>query len=247
MDTPLSKKTEIKKRASLFGFDSNAKTIKGQKKGFLTAILYLAPAFESKVINVCQFASEGCKAACLYSAGRGKMPSVYEARIQKTKEFASYPKEFVEQLAKDIKKAITKAKNKSMTPCVRLNGTSDLPWEKLGGLEKKSLMARFPDIQFYDYTKNPQRAIDYANGKMPNNYHITFSKSECNDSAVKKVLEAGGNVAAVFAGKLPSSFMGAEVVDGDESDLRFLDKKGVIVGLTAKGDAKTDQSGFVIQ
>lgn len=239
--------TKTVKRATLFGFDTNAKTVKGQKKGYLTAILYLAPAFESQAINVCAHASAGCKAACLYSAGRGRMPSVYEARIQKTLEFAANPRAFVEQLAKDVKKAITKAKNKKMIPCVRLNGTSDLPWENMGGEEKESLMARFPNVQFYDYTKNAKRAIAFALGKMPKNYHLTFSKSECNGSDCIKVLKAGGNVAVVFSGKLPSSYLGFPVVDGDESDLRFLDGQGVVVGLKAKGDAKKDESGFVVK
>ena len=234
------------KRASLFGFDSNAKTVKGQKKGFLTAILYLAPSEESDKINVCPHASPGCKAACLYSSGRGKMPSVIKARIQKTLEFFYDPFGFVEQLAIDIPKAITKAKNKGFTPCVRLNGTSDLSWESLRGRERVNLMERFPEIQFYDYTKNVRRMLDYIDGKMPKNYHLTFSKSEENDEKVLQVLKKGGNVAVVFEKFIPDSYLGYKVVDGDESDLRFLDEEGVVVGLKAKGDAKTDESGFVV-
>lgn len=235
------------KRASLLGVDTNYKTRKGVKLGYMTGILYLAPAKESKVINVCAYASEGCKAACLYTAGRGKMPSVYNARIQKTLEFAADPKGFIEQLALDIQKLVNKAIKKGVTPCIRLNGTSDLPFESMGGHERKSLMARFPDVQFYDYTKNPNRAIAYAQGKMPSNYHLTFSKSECNLAQVKQVLKAGGNVAVVFSGKLPALYLGFPVVSGDDSDLRFLDARGVIVGLTAKGDAKGDTSGFVVK
>tara|TARA_R110000764_G_scaffold11439_12_gene34366 strand:+ start:8954 stop:9706 length:753 start_codon:yes stop_codon:yes gene_type:complete len=235
------------KRATLFGIDTNAKTKKGVKFNYMTAILYLAPAQESKAINVCKYASEGCKAACLYTAGRGKMPSVYNARIQKTLEFAADPKGFVEQLALDIAKAVKKAKNKGAIPCIRLNGTSDLPFEIMGGHEKKNLMLRFPDVQFYDYTKDPSKAIKFAKGLMPSNYHVTFSKSECNLPDVKKVLKAGGNVAVVFSGKLPAKYLGFPVVSGDDSDLRFLDTQGVIVGLTAKGDAKGDTSGFVVK
>jgi hypothetical protein len=238
----------ILKRASLFGFDSNSKTVKGQKLGFLTAILYLAPSKESGKINTCQFASLGCAAACLFTAGRGGFNSVKRARIQKTLEFADNPKNFIERLSVDILKAYNKAVKKGFILCVRLNGTSDLPFENLGGDIKRCLMHRFPLVQFYDYTKNPVKAIEYAQGKLPKNYHVTFSKSESNLEACKIVLAAGGSVAVVFSGKnLPKKYLGFPVVNGDETDLRFLDKKNVIVGLFAKGKAKKDQSGFVVQ
>ena len=178
------------------------------------------------------------------------MDSVVKARIAKTLRFLEDPKAFVELLAIDIQKIVSKAAKVGMTPAIRLNGTSDLPWEKLGGKLGVALMNRFPSVAFYDYTKNPNRAIAYAEGKMPANYHLTFSKSECNDDAVSKVIKAGGNVAAVFSTKkadeLPESYQGKDVVDGDKTDLRFLDKKGVFVGLRAKGDARSDSSGFVI-
>ena len=178
------------------------------------------------------------------------MDSVVKARVAKTLRFLENPKEFVELLAIDIQKIINKAAKVDMTPAIRLNGTSDLPWEKLGGKLGVALMNRFPSVAFYDYTKNPNRAIAYAKGKMPDNYHLTFSKSECNDSDVNKVISAGGNVAAVFSTKkadeLPESYKGRDVVDGDKTDLRFLDRDGVFVGLRAKGDARSDRSGFTV-
>jgi hypothetical protein len=235
----------------LLSVNADAKTRKGSNAGYLTGILYLAPANEaSPKVNVCPHASEGCKAVCLYSAGRGKMDSVVKARVAKTLRFLENPKEFVELLAIDIQKIINKASKVGMTPAIRLNGTSDLPWEKLGGKLGVALMNRFPSVAFYDYTKNPNRAIAYAEGKMPANYHLTFSKSECNDEAVAKVIEAGGNVAAVFSTKkadeLPMWHEDIPVVDGDKTDLRFNDPKGVFVGLRAKGDARSDRSGFTI-
>jgi hypothetical protein len=235
----------------LLSVNADAKTRKGSNSGYLTGILYLAPANEaSSKINVCPYASEGCKAVCLYTAGRGKMDSVVKARVAKTLRFLENPKEFVELLAIDIQKIINKASKVDMTPAIRLNGTSDLPWEKLGGKLGVALMNRFPSVAFYDYTKNPNRAIAYAEGKMPDNYHLTFSKSECNDSDVDKVINAGGNVATVFSTKkadeLPESYKGRDVVDGDKTDLRFLDKDGVFVGLRAKGDARSDSSGFTV-
>ena len=235
----------------LLSVNADAKTRKGSNSGYLTGILYLAPANEaSSKINVCPYASKGCKAVCLYTAGRGKMDSVVKARVAKTLRFLENPKEFVELLAIDIQKIINKAAKVDMTPAIRLNGTSDLPWEKLGGKLGVALMNRFPSVAFYDYTKNPNRAIAYAEGKMPDNYHLTFSKSECNDSDVNKVISAGGNVAAVFSTKkadeLPESYKGRDVVDGDKTDLRFLDRDGVFVGLRAKGDARSDRSGFTV-
>jgi len=105
-------------------------------------------------------------------------------------------------------------------------------------------MEAFPDVQFYDYTKIPARALKWARGDMPANYHVTFSASESNDDASRMVAMSGGNVAVVFD-QIPTSYYGRSVVDGDNSDLRFLDPVGVIVGLKAKGDAKRDDSGFV--
>ena len=236
----------------LLSVNSDAKTSKGSEQGYLTGILYLAPSDEANGRqNVCPHASEGCRTACLFSAGRGKFNKVKSARINKTLRFFNAPKDFIEILEKDIVSLIRKADKLGLTPCVRLNGTSDLPWENLGGQKGINLMDRFPHIQFYDYTKNPQRAKLYAVGAMPSNYHLTFSKSECNDKEVRQVLKLGGNVAMVFNTKktdaLPSEYKGYTVTDGDISDVRFNDPKGSIVGLRAKGDAKTDTSGFTIQ
>jgi len=215
----------------------------------LTGILYLAPANESGR-NVCPHASEGCRIACLYSAGMGAFDNVKLARIAKTKAFHANPRQFVEDLAKDIEALIRKAQREGLTPAVRLNGTSDLPWENLGGDLKVNLMNRFPEVPFYDYTKNPSRARAYAEGKLPSNYSLTFSRSESNEPIALQMLQIGVNVAAVFAVKkdedLPKSWGGRDIVDGDLNDLRFLDAKNVVVGLRSKGKAKKDESGFVI-
>ena len=240
---------KTKKRNSLLGV-SNAKTSKGEELGVMTGILYLAP-HSIAGRNVCAFASLGCIAACLYKAGRGMFNSVQRARIAKTELFHRNPRAFVEMLAIDIAALARKAERMGMTAAVRLNGTSDLPWENLKGDLGLSLMERFPDIQFYDYTKNPSRAIAYGTGKLPSNYHITFSRSESNAAAVLSVLNTTANVAAVFDTKkgkaLPTTWAGREVIDGDVTDIRFWDKSGVIVGLRAKGkSAKNDKSGFII-
>jgi hypothetical protein len=244
----MSKQTN-KKRNSLLGV-SNAKTSKGEEIGVMTGILYLAPHTIAGR-NVCPFASIGCTIACLYKAGRGMFNSVQKARIAKTKLFHFSPRAFVEMLAIDIATLVKKAEKAGMIAAVRLNGTSDLPWENLKGELGISLMERFPQVTFYDYTKNPSRAIAYGLGKLPSNYHVTFSRSESNASAVLSVIDTTCNVAAVFDTKkgepLPSTWAGREVIDGDITDVRFWDKSGVIVGLRAKGKSgKADESGFVI-
>jgi hypothetical protein len=233
----------------LLSIDTNAKTVKGQGKGYLTGILYLAPSNESGVMNTCPFASKGCREACLFTAGRGAFANVREARIRKTRLFHEDREGFLLQLAKDIKALISKAKKKGLIPCVRLNGTSDIAWEdeKIAG---QNLMDLFPDISFYDYTKNRKRMRVYLDGDLPRNYSLTFSRSESNGHDVFYILRRGGNVAAVFK-DVPALYWNGTrphtVVNGDDSDLRFLDPRtGVVVGLKAKGKAMKDVSGFVL-
>tara|TARA_E500000318_G_C3529098_1_gene199697 strand:+ start:246 stop:953 length:708 start_codon:yes stop_codon:yes gene_type:complete len=228
--------------------NGNAKTRKGEKLGWITYGLHLAP-YNLSGFNVCSSASEGCAAACLNTAGRGAMSNVQNSRIAKTKKFFADKNAFTWQLAKEIGNAVKLANKKGMKACFRLNLTSDLPWEniKVEYNEKKfSLMEMFPDVQFYDYTKHFKRAKAWADGKMPSNYHITFSRSECNDSLSQIAADLGVNVAAVFRGSLPKTYKGLQVIDGDETDLRFLDGENKIVGLVEKGLAKKDETGFVI-
>jgi len=233
---------------TLLSIDTNAKTVKGQAKGFLTGILYLAPVKESGAINVCPHASQGCAAACLFTAGRGAFDNVRSARIAKTLAFVQDRPAFMETLAADVAKLAKKASKAGMIPCVRLNGTSDLPWENIACGDSRNIMEKFPSIQFYDYTKNPNRIAAYLEGKLPRNYQLTFSRSEDNGQIALSILGSGGNVAIVFSSaKLPESYQGKPVVDGDDSDLRFLDPRGCVVGLKAKGKARRDLSGFVVQ
>jgi hypothetical protein len=232
----------------LITFD-NAKTIKGEVLGYRTGILYLAP-YNVSGRNVCPFASKECIKLCLNLSGRGEMDSVQEARIRKTRLFHQDPKGFVENLDHNIGKAKAQAARKRMTPAVRLNGTSDLPWENLGGEQGKVLMERHPDLTFYDYTKNPRRMEAYLAGDMPENYKLTFSRSETNEDLADKFVRRGGNVAVVFTtpkgDTLPKTYLGRPVIDGDEHDLRFLDPSGVVVGLRAKGRARKQHGGFVV-
>ena len=225
----------------LLSIGNNAKTIKSDKRGeYLTAILYLAPADTVEGINVCPMAEKaGCKAACLYSAGRGAFSNVQAARIRKTEFFRDDPIGFIDTLADDIRKAQRKADRLAVKLSVRLNGTSDIAWENQKGSNGLSLMDTFPDLVFYDYTKLPTR-------KVPANYHLTASYSAANAAYARKVSKSAHNISVVFRSELPAEYLGRRVINGDRDDLRFTDPDNVIVGLLAKGAAKRDQSGFVV-
>ncbi len=231
-------------KLKLLGVGNNAKTVKGDGSEYLTAILYLAPADTVDGINVCPMAVlAGCKAGCLYSAGRGAMNSVQAARQRKTILWRDFREVFIADLIQDITKFRAYCIKKGITPVVRLNGTSDIHWERYG------IMEQFPDVQFYDYTKDIKR----VRKALPDNYHLTLSYSEASTRYSDMVLDQmckhqGHNMAVVFRDKdkIPKTYMGFKVVDGDKDDLRFLDPKGVVVALYAKGKAKQDTSGFVI-
>lgn len=224
----------------------NPKLLKGEKKGYMSFVLHLAPSDLSGK-NTCPKATAGCKAACLNTAGRGGMFKkgettnvIQQARIRKTKMFFENRDEFLTQLRSDITNGIKQAEKKGLIPAFRLNGTSDISWEKYEIADGKNIFQMFPDVQFYDYTKINNRKVSHIK-----NYHLTFSKADGNDMDVRLAVSNGLNVAAVFR-SLPESYLGRPVINGDETDLRFLDPKGVIVGLKAKGKARKDTSGFVI-
>ena len=223
----------------------NAKIVKGEALGFMTKGIHLAPANLSGY-EVCQWRSKGCTFACLNTAGRGQMNSVQDSRIAKTKLFFEQKLAFMEKLGREIASGIKSAKKKAMTAVFRPNLTSDLTWENIEDEQGLTLMQKFPETQFYDYTKSFERMKAFLNGELPSNYHLTFSRSETNEKIAKLVLSMGGNVAIVFRGQLPKTWEGFEVINGDENDLRFLDKKGgYVVGLIEKGLAKKDETGFV--
>lgn len=221
----------------------NTKIEKSNKsdKGYLSIIMHLAP-YTLSGNNVCPQASKGCAAACLNTAGFGVYDTVQQARIKRTKWFFEDRVAFMAQLKTELKAFVKKCSKLSVKPAVRLNGTSDLKWEELD----RGLFTEFSDVQFYDYTKITKRMIRYCNQELPDNYHLTFSRSESNDAAVKQVLSAGGNVAVVFGDKLPKKWNGVKVINADVTDQRFLDPQHIICGLLAKGKGKKDNSGFVI-
>ena len=224
----------------------NQKILKGEKLGYITKGIHLAPANLSG-FETCRWRSKGCTMSCLNTAGRGQMNSVQDSRIAKTRLFFEEQFDFLAKLTKEITSTIKSAIKKEMEAVFRLNLTSDITWESVFFDEErpKNIFDKFPETQFYDYTKSFQRMAQFLNGEFPSNYHLTFSRSENNQKLVEMVLEMGGNVAVVFRNQLPKTWNGIEVVNGDETDLRFLDKQGVVVGLIEKGMAKKDETGFV--
>ena len=222
---------------------ANPKIQKGTKLGYLSFILHLAPADLSGK-ETCPKRTAGCTAACLNTAGRGGMfkrgettNMIQKARIRKTNEFFNNREQFMFDLYHDIIRAKKFAEKQGLIPVFRLNGTSDLSWEKYEvGTTGMNLFQLFPTVQFYDYTKVLGRKVS----QYPN-YHLTFSKADGNDSDVAEALLQGMSVVAVYD-EIPQG-----VPSADETDLRFLDPKGVMLGLKAKGRAKKDYSGFVIR
>jgi hypothetical protein len=225
---------------------ANPKIQKGTKEGYLSFILHLAPA-DLSGREVCAKRTAGCTAACLNTAGRGGMfrkgentNVIQKARIRKTKYFFENREAFMSDLVEDIMRAVNYARRKGLTPVFRLNGTSDLAWEKYPVPNMgKNIFDTFSTLQFYDYTKILGRKT-----KDIDNYHLTFSAADGNDADVERAVAQGMNVAVVFD-KLPETYMGKTVFNADDTDLRFLDPKGVVLGLKAKGRAKKDTSGFV--
>ena len=229
----------------------NPKTVKGEAAGYLTAVLHLAPATEAGGPSVCPKATPGCMLGCLNRAGRGGIVkrgettnAVQSARVRRTLAYFQDREAFVAQLSYDLRTLRRRAKRRGLKLAVRVNGTSDLP------ALARELARSNPDLPFYDYTKIfAAAALEVA--KVQRGVQYTFSRSESNAADVRRALEAGINVAVVFdtaKGKpLPAQWQGRTVIDGDLSDLRFLDPCGVIVGLRAKGPARRDTSGFVVR
>jgi hypothetical protein len=235
----------------LLGIDTNAKTIKGERYGIKTAILYLMPA-DGSGQQLCPMAELAqCKAPCLFTAGRGAMSNVMLSRLRKTLYFNQYRDQFMHQLHNELIAERAKAKRKGYKLIVRLNGTSDIRFENVAiGHSYRNIMEALPDIQFYDYTKLANRR------NIPANYDLTFSYSGVPAYApyVAKAVNNGERIAVVFRSRRivetmlanGETFLGLPLVDGDDTDIRHLDPKGAIVALYAKGKAKRDQSGFVV-
>jgi hypothetical protein len=249
----------------LLNVDANPKTVKGQARGFMTAVLYLAP-WKSAGINLCPSAEiAGCAATCLNTAGRGGIAAkratfapygvtlpdnaIQRARIARTLLFAHSRAEFMRQLVSELRSFIGKAERRGLIPCVRLNGTSDIRWEREPCGAAPNVFAVFPELQFYDYTKLPARTLH----PLPANYHLSISYSAANAAYAAQCLrvahESGAPLVMVARDKERKAEIMASAAlaeDGDEHDLRFLSARGSTVVLKAKGAARRETNGFVL-
>jgi hypothetical protein len=237
---------------SMLSVQADAKTSKGiETTKVLTGILYMAPSDSSDIANVCAYATAGCKLACLgWFAGRVKVfTQIKKSRIRRVEMFKYEREKFFQLVVKDIKALIRKAAREGLTPVVRLNGSSDIPYERLpvtvDGIKYPNIMAAFSDVGFYDYTKYPydKRPTE----TLPPNYDLTYSHAEGRLAESDRNLANGRRVAMVFRKpETATKWRQTAIVDGDGHDYRPSDPQGVIVALKAKGDAKHDQSGFVL-
>jgi hypothetical protein len=208
---------------------------------YRSIIQYLSPA-KTSGYNLCPSSSKGCRAACLFTSGRGRTHLVHNARVKRAKFFIENRKEYKEQLIAELDIFHNKCKNENKIPAIRLNGVSDIYWWKI----MPDIYSRYSDAIFYDYTKSTNQYDRYLKRELPSNLHLTFSRSENNDKYCLDFLQRGGNVAVVFFLSLPKMWNGYKVYDGDEHDLRFLEKSATVCGLKAKGKAKKDSSQFVL-
>lgn len=251
--------TRFYRPKSLFSIDTNPKTIKGQKYGYKTAVLYMAPHTLSGV-NLCAMAEIAqCAGPCLNTAGNPTYAAAKaRGRLNKAYFYLDDPHGFMNQMVREIYRFVERTRAQGYIPLVRLNGTQDIRWEcitvRLDARTARMLgvsvgvypnvMSLFPGVQFYDYTKLVNRK------GVPSNYDLTFSYSGVAAFLpyVMQARAAGMRIAVVFRNKksIPSTFLGMECVDGDDSDIRHLDPQGVVVALYAKGRARFDTSGFVV-
>jgi hypothetical protein len=233
---------------------TNPKTAKLLEEfGYEAVIHHMTPdTLADGVHTVCAWSTPGCRATCLNTAGRSQisgdlttknleMYMIHRSRITKTLDFFADRQGYADKLAVELVALEARAIKKQLTPVARLNGTSDVPWENYIPMEALS------NTKFYDYTKSEQRVRNFIAGKLPYNYDLTYSYHEYTaPGLVRRLTNQGANVAVVFRSEMPGAFQGVDVISGMEHDFRFMDKKGCVVGLIARGRARHDTSGFVV-
>ena len=255
--TTINKAGKQTKLSYLGSVNKSAKLAKNGKINHQhTYGLYLAPATESGY-NVCPYSTKECRLGCLATSGRAGMEIIAgkektkSCRIRKTRLLFEHTEFFMKWLIVEIKYYKEKAEKEGYGFSVRLNCTSDVDWQSIK-INGKNIFEIFPDVQFYDYTKNPNK---FQN--KPENYHLTFSYTGRNWNTCEKLLKQGYNVAMIFNVKnekqIPYNYKGYKVINGDSTDYRINDSKGIIVGLKWKHIANKEHekqilnSCFVVQ
>jgi hypothetical protein len=241
----------------LGNINSSAKTVKSKKISHqYTYAVYLAPAKQSGY-NLCSHSTPECRLGCLVTSGRAGMEvvagktKIQNCRVKKSRLFVENKDYYMQWMIAEIKKYKTKAEKDGFYFSVRLNATSDIDWGKTY-YKGFTIFEIFPDVAFYDYTKNADKFVN-----MPSNYHLTFSYTGYNWDKCKELLNKGFNIAVVFNVKneteLPETWRGYDVINGDLTDYRIADGKGIIVGLKWKtignkdANEKIKNSVFVVQ
>jgi hypothetical protein len=223
--------------------DSNTKAQKSRALGWYTLTLELLPHKKSG-INVCQY-SDGCELTCLDGAGRGRFGTVYQNRLARTHLLFSDWAQFWTRFDGELYEHIEMAEKLGLRVCVRMNTLSDLPWWRMIRPGGQNVFDAWQDVQFYDYTKRPLAEVPYH----LDNYHVTKSWGASSTAdTLQDAKNRGVNVAVVFQGQLPKRFNGHYVINGDKTDLRFLDKTFRIVGLRQKSTPNKQagvDSGFI--
>ena len=252
----------------ILSVSSDPKTIKSLIDGVLTGVMYGMPANGSGEWNDCPFASLGCEMACLNTSGHGgigldqdNLNPVQIARLKRSAFFHTRRSEFWTMLIRDIDRLIRKAKKLGLKAAVRLNGTTDTKWESqpvvIDGVKiAENIMALYPDVIFYDYTKWPY--AKRPNETLPVNYHLTFSRSETNQDQIAENIYHGRNATVVVDIKssdkttaIPITWREIPTFDADRSDFRPNDPIGRVLILrykSAKASSLADAlaSGFVV-
>lgn len=233
----------VRRRGSTVNIGATAKSAKGQnkrvssgfgvgKKGILTAVMHFAPHGYGGVPDYCRHSSPGCRKNCIFHSGRMGL-SQGKAQVERTKRFAANPKQYVDELTADIGKLKNFSHKKGYALAVRLNGTSDLDWERIVGTNGTTPIEDHEDVMFYDYTKDHDRVHANLSGEHPANYHLTYSLKADEPESFEhadRIMKRGGNVAVPFdvdsGADLPKTWRGRKVLDGDDSDHRFHDPMG---------------------
>lgn len=244
-------RSQAKKQTGLSylgGVNISAKIEKNKKINVKTYVIYLAPANLSGY-NTCSHSTPECRMGCLNTSGRAGMEElcgktmIVDCRNKKSALLFEQTNFFMQWLIAEIEAHKNLAYKKGFAYSIRLNGTSDIDWANIR-VNGKNIFELFPNDVFYDYTKNPNK---FKN--IPANYHLTMSYTGRNWQVSEMLLQQGFNVAVVFDVKkgkaLPQTFNGYKVVDGDVTDYRPNDGKGVVVGLRWKVIANKEVNDFV--